>query len=45
MGEAPRVDILDLPHATGYLWEAVHLFHDSGSIPIQPKSAHLRLVA
>lgn len=31
LGEAPRVEILDLLHATGYLWEAVHLFHDSGS--------------
>jgi hypothetical protein len=25
------VEILDLLHATGYLWEAVHLFHDPGS--------------
>ena len=31
MGEAPRVEILDLLHATGYLWEAVHLFHAPGS--------------
>jgi hypothetical protein len=31
LGEAPRVEILDLLHATGYLWEAVHLFHDPGS--------------
>ena len=30
LGEAPRVEILDL-HATGYLWEAVHLFHAPGS--------------
>ncbi|MBL8253101.1 MAG: ISKra4 family transposase [Candidatus Competibacter sp.] len=31
LGETPRVEILDLLHATGYLWEAVHLFHDPGS--------------
>jgi hypothetical protein len=31
LGAAPRVEILDLLHATGYLWEAVHLFHDPGS--------------
>jgi hypothetical protein len=31
LGDAPRVEILDLLHATGYLWEAVHLFHDPGS--------------
>ena len=31
LGEAPRVEILDLLHATGCLWEAVHLFHDPGS--------------
>ena len=31
LGDAPRVAILDLLHATGYLWEAVHLFHDPGS--------------
>ena len=31
LGEAPRVEILDWLHATGYLWEAVHLFHDPGS--------------
>ena len=31
LGTAPRVEILDLLHATGYLWEAVHLFHDPGS--------------
>ena len=31
LGEAPRVEILDLLHATGYLWEAVHLFHEPGS--------------
>lgn len=30
-GEAPRVEILDLIHATGYLWEAVHLFLPAGS--------------
>jgi hypothetical protein len=30
-GDAPRVEILDLLHATGYRWEAVHLFHDPGS--------------
>ena len=26
-----RVEILDLPHAPGHLWEAVHWFHDPGS--------------
>ena len=31
LGDAPHVEILDLLHATGYLWEAVHLFHDPGS--------------
>lgn len=31
LGDAPRVEILDLLHATGYLWEAVHLFHEPGS--------------
>ena len=31
LGDAPRVEILDLLHATGYLWEAVHLFHAPGS--------------
>jgi hypothetical protein len=31
LGEAPRVEILDLLHAAGYLWDAVHLFHDPGS--------------
>jgi hypothetical protein len=31
LGDAPRIEILDLLHATGYLWEAVHLFHDPGS--------------
>ena len=31
LGDAPRVEILDLLHATGHLWEAVHLFHDPGS--------------
>jgi hypothetical protein len=30
LGDGPRVEILDLLHATGYLWEAVHLFHDPG---------------
>jgi DNA-binding transcriptional ArsR family regulator len=31
LGEAPRVEILDLLHATSHLWEAVHLFHAPGS--------------
>lgn len=31
LGEAPRVEILDLLHATRHLWEAVHLFHAPGS--------------
>jgi hypothetical protein len=31
LGDTARVEILDLLHATGYLWEAVHLFHDPGS--------------
>ena len=31
LGDAPRVEILDLLHANGYLWEAVPLFHDPGS--------------
>ena len=31
MGNTPRVEILDLLHATSYLWEAVHLFHPAGS--------------
>jgi hypothetical protein len=35
LGEAPRVEILDVLHATGYLWEAVHLFHDPGSTMAQ----------
>jgi hypothetical protein len=35
LGDAPRVEILDLLHATGYLWEAVHLFHDPGSVMAQ----------
>ncbi len=35
LGEAPRVEILDLLHATGYWWEAVHLFHDPGSTMAQ----------
>lgn len=26
-----RIEILDLLHALGYLWQAVHLFHRSGS--------------
>ncbi len=29
--ESQRVDILDLLHATSKLWDAVHLFHPSGS--------------
>jgi hypothetical protein len=29
--DTPRVEILDLLHANGYLWEAVHLFHAPGS--------------
>ena len=32
LGDTPRVEILDLLHVTGYLWEAVHLFLPSGSI-------------
>ncbi len=31
LGNCPRTEILDLLHATGYLWEAVHLFHPTGS--------------
>ena len=31
LGNTSRVEILDLLHATGYLWEAVHLFHPPGS--------------
>jgi hypothetical protein len=31
LGDTPRVEILDLLHATGYLWEAVHRFHPPGS--------------
>jgi hypothetical protein len=31
LGETPRVEILDVLHATGYLWEAVHLFHAPSS--------------
>jgi hypothetical protein len=31
LGEAPRVEILDLLHANGYLWQAVHLFHTPGT--------------
>ncbi|MCP3880407.1 MAG: hypothetical protein GY701_18765 [Sulfitobacter sp.] len=30
-GAAEVTDILDLLHATGYLWEAAHLFHPKGS--------------
>jgi hypothetical protein len=30
-GLADVTEILDLLHATGYLWEAAHLFHPSGS--------------
>ncbi len=30
-GAAEVTDILDLLHATGYLWEAAHLFHSKGS--------------
>lgn len=29
--DTPRIEILDLLHANGYLWEAVHLFHTPGS--------------
>ena len=35
LGEAPRVEILDVLHAPGYWWEAVHLFHDPGSAMAQ----------
>jgi hypothetical protein len=31
LGNSPRVEILDLLHATSYLWQAVHLFHPVGS--------------
>ena len=31
LGDTPRVEILDLLHATGYLWDAVHLFQPSGT--------------
>ena len=31
LGDAPHTEILDLLHATGYLWEAVHLFHAPSS--------------
>jgi len=31
LGETPRVEILDLLHATSHLWDAVHLFHAPGS--------------
>jgi hypothetical protein len=31
LGETRRVEVLDLLHATSYLWEAVHLFHTPGS--------------
>jgi hypothetical protein len=30
-GAAEVTDILDLLHATGYVWEAAHLFHSKGS--------------
>jgi hypothetical protein len=30
-GDTPRVEILDLLHVTGYLWEAVHLFVPAGT--------------
>jgi hypothetical protein len=30
-GDTARVEILDLLHVTGYLWEAVHLFLPTGS--------------
>jgi hypothetical protein len=33
LGTTPHVEILDLLHATGYWWEAVHLFHLPGSEP------------
>ena len=31
LGDTARVEILDLLHATGSLWEAVHLFQPSGT--------------
>lgn len=31
LGARPRVEILDLLHAAGYLWQAVHLFHQPGT--------------
>jgi hypothetical protein len=31
LGVRPRVEVLDLLHAHGYLWQAVHLFHPTGS--------------
>jgi hypothetical protein len=31
LGNTPHVEILDLLHATSYLWQAVHLFHPAGS--------------
>jgi len=31
LGNTPHVEILDLLHATSYLWEAVHLFHPASS--------------
>src|SRR5512143_2972465 len=31
LGNTPRVEILDLLHATSYRWEAVHLFHPASS--------------
>ena len=30
-GDTPRVEILDVLHVTGYLWDAVHLFLPAGS--------------
>lgn len=36
LAKAPRVEILDLLHATGYLWEAVHLFQPPGSEQASP---------
>src|SRR5512147_1589106 len=30
LGNTPRVEILDLLHATSYLWQAVHRFHPAG---------------
>jgi hypothetical protein len=44
LGDTPRVEILDLLHATGYLWEAVHLFLPSG-IPLAVKLMKLLVSA